>query len=505
MHRAIYFFDPVINFFSGNVWVSHYEDSFGSANGRYPLHALEILIAIPTLFHPFFTFKFFVAGYAYFFHRKRRKETPQLVEGRNCDLHKLIYMFDLLYTGEIVRKTILLNCLPLTAKKRDILDSFFAEYLRVLNLTFEQLPNAKSFNNLHHLTYSNIRSTSFLPSDIVQEARKDVWAKRKTVKSGFKRCSIRLNNRWFKFFKTNRGTPCFRITYSPRKTFVIPIKIDGEYDRFNNFLDGGWDIKSISLLNGRIAVSLKKDFSDPISSDRYVIGVDVGSSTLAAVTVYDTVACKVIKQLYFGRDVAVRQKRFEQRRAKLQSLAYGGSERARKSLERCKRKQSNYVKTRSGQVAKEIVNLATKYNASIAIEKLEFRATKGKIGKNGRKKINKIPYAQLRDFLISNCEECRIFIHQIDAYHTSKWCPRCGSVNSGHSSVNYALYVCSECGMIVNSDRKASLAIAIKSALERELSQDLTNLFSQFSSAEGAVNHLFRPDDERFSSLVDHT
>ena len=404
-----------------------------------------------------------------------------------------------------LRKTILLNCLPLTARKKGILDNLFSEFLRVLNLTFEQLPDAKSANELHHLTYSNIRSTSFLTSDIVQEARKDVWAKRKTVKTRFQKCSIRLNKRWFKFFKTERGTPCFRVTYSPRKTFVIPIKADNRFMRFNTFIEDEWTIKAISLLHGKIAASIEKAYPEPTNTRRWVVGVDVGSATLAAVTVFDTETGKTVKQLYLGRDVAVRQRRWLERRKRLQSHADKGSMKAKKYLKRMKRKQRNFVKTRSGQVAKEIMNLANGYNASIAIEDLEIRGRKHQFNKKSNRKINKIPYAQLREFLTSSCEETSTYFDKVDAYHTSKWCPHCGSVNPGHSSVNYALYVCNNCGKVVNSDRKASKVIAIKSALEREHSQGLTNLFTQFSSAGVAVDQLFRPDDEISSDAVHFT
>ena len=403
-----------------------------------------------------------------------------------------------------MRKTVLLNCLPLTARKKNILDSFFSEYLRVLNLTFEHLADAKTSNTLHHLTYSNIRKTSFLPSDIVQEARKDVWAKRKTIKNGFKRCSIRLNTRWFKLFTTERGTPCFRITYSPRKTFVIPVKRDNGYDRYTRFLEDGWNIKGISLLDSKIAISIEKEYPQPIDNPRYVVGVDVGSTTLAAVTVFDTETLKTVKQLYLGRDVAIRQRKYLERRQKLQSHADTGSEKAKKYIKRIKRKQANFVKTRSGQISKEIVNIAKSYNASVAIEKLSIRGRKGKFNKTANRKINQIPHAQLREFLISNCEMFETPLDQIDTYHTSKWCPYCGSVNPGHSPANYALYVCKNCGKIVNSDIKASKAIAIKSALERELSQGLTNLLSQFSRAQVPVNGLFRPDDEVFGSSVNN-
>ncbi|NMG83541.1 MAG: IS200/IS605 family element transposase accessory protein TnpB [Methanosarcinales archaeon] len=399
-------------------------------------------------------------------------------------------------------KTILINCLPLTSKKQQIRNSFFKEYLRVLNATLKSLPDAKSSNDLHHLTYFNIRETSFLPSDIVQEARKDVWAKRKTVNNRFKRCSIRLNKRWFRFFTTDRATPSFKITYAPHKTFTIPIAIDGGYDRFTCFLDDGWVIKTISLLDSKIAVAIDKDFEVPANISRYVVGVDVGSTTLAAITIFDTLENRVVKQLYFGRDVAIRQRRIADQRALLRSNVDKGSDQAKKSLKRLANKQFNFVKTRSGQIAKEIVELAVKHSASIAIEKLTIRSRKHQFNKTANRKINTIPYAQLRDFLISNCAEYGVYLDQVDPYHTSKWCPHCGAVNNGHATSNYALYRCKECGLVVNSDRNASLVVAIKSALVRENSQGLTNLFSQFTRAKVPVNGLFRPDDKFLSCAV---
>ncbi len=403
-------------------------------------------------------------------------------------------------------KTILLNCLPLTAKKQDILDNFLTEYLRVINLTLEQLPNAKSSNELHHLTYSNIRKTSFLSSDIVEEARKDVWAKRKTVKNGFTRSSIRLNERWFRYFTTYRRTPSFKITYSPRKQFVIPISIDGNYKRFEEFLNIGWKIKIISLMNRKIAVTIEKDYPEVINNKRNIIGIDIGSSTLAAVTVYDTKKARVIKQLYFGRDVANRQRKYEVRIGKIRSHADKGSEKAKKYLKKLKHNQANFVKTRSAQIVKDIIKLAAKYDASIAIEKLSIHGRKHKFNKKANGKISHIPYAQFREFIQSNCLTNDIPFQMINAYHTSMWCPECGALNKGHSS-NYALYKCSKCGMIVNSDRKASLAIAIKSALVRDFKQGLTNFifYSQFTSAGGSVNNLFRPDDKIFSDAVHYT
>jgi len=295
--------------------------------------------------------------------------------------------------GEFVRKCIVLNNLGLTSKKFDILNKFVSEYLRVLDNICLQLPIADSSTDLHFLTYSDIRKTSFLPSDVIQEARKDAWKSRKHIESsGYNgtfefKCSIRLNNRWFKYIKSERGNPCFKITYSPRKSFVIPVKVDRQYKRFCSFLNDEWAFDNISLLsNGRISVVLEKEFEKPEIKHRYVIGIDVGSSTLASATVFDMQTSKIIKQLYFGRDVAKQQRIYLKRRAYLQSLTDKGSHKAKRSLKRLKHKQFNFVKTRSGQISKEIVNLAEKCNAYISIEKLKnIRGKKGEFNKKANR------------------------------------------------------------------------------------------------------------------------
>ena len=404
-----------------------------------------------------------------------------------------------------MRKCLLLNTVKLTPKKQDLFDSFFDEYLHALNKTLKYLVDAKSSTQLHHLTYFSTRETSFLPSDIVQEARKDAWARRKTIKDEFKSCCIRLNKRWFKIVKSKRGNPCFKITYSPHKTFTIPVKLDNQFERFKSFLDTGWNFSNISLLsNSRIAVVLENNFSKPDNNRRFVVGVDVGSSTLAAVTVFDTKTSKVEKQLYFGRDVARKQRRYIEQRKRLQSHADRGSGKAKKYLRKLEHKQKNFVKTRSGQTVKEIVNLAKSYDASIAIEKLGVRGRKHRFNKKANRKINRIPYARFREFLKSNCKQFSIPLQFVDAYNTSKWCPHCGAVNNGHHSSNYALYRCKKCGMVVNSDRKASLAVAIKSVLERT-PQGLTNSCCvQISDTEVPVNGLVRPDAAGSSYAVQY-
>ena len=407
-----------------------------------------------------------------------------------------------------MRKCIVLNALDLTSKKREIFDRFFNEYRSALNSTALQIPLADSSNQLHHLTYSDIRKTSTLPSDIVQEARKDVWKSREDIMkygSKFKRFSIRLNKRWFRYVKSKRGNLCFKITYSPRKSFTIPVCLDNQFKRLQSFIDCGWSFDNVSLLQDcRISVVLEKEFPKKEIKQRYVIGIDVGSDTLASVTIFDSIKGKSIKQLYFGRDISIKQRKFSERRARLKSLADTGSEQARKSLKKLGKKESDFVKTRSGQIAKEIVNLAIEYEAYISIEKLKnLRAKRGEMNKSARKKINIIPYGKFKQFLESNCEQLGIPLHTIDAYHTSKWCVQCGALNNGHSS-NYALYRCGKCKFVGNSDRKASMAVAIKSLLERTRHTLTSNASVQISKSRVPVNGLLRPDDVGIEIAVQH-
>jgi hypothetical protein len=105
-----------------------------------------------------------------------------------------------------------------------------------------------------------------------------------------------------------------------------------------------------------------------------------------------------------------------------------------------------------------------------------------------------IPFYQFKQLLVSRCFDKQIPLHIVDSYHTSKWCTHCGAVVDGHSSSNYSLFKC-KCGQIVNSDRKASLAVAVKSLLERSSIQTITLEFFQISNRQVPVNGLLRSNE----------
>jgi IS605 OrfB family transposase len=181
------------------------------------------------------------------------------------------------------------------------------------------------------------------------------------------------------------------------------------------------------------------------------------------------------------------------RRALLQSLKAVNKLKSLRNVER------NFVKTNLGQVIREIIRIAKRFDADIAIEKLKRFNPKGK---KFNKEVMRIPFYAFRKILEQRCFDNDIILDIVDSWHTSKWCSHCGAVGMGHSA-NYSLFRCKECGQIVNADRKASLAVAVKSLLERKIHGSNQTCFFQFSNGRVPVIGLIRPnavDDLRFVS-----
>ncbi len=229
-----------------------------------------------------------------------------------------------------------------------------------------------------------------------------------------------------------------------------------------------------------------------------MLGIDTNLKCFAVSVV--TPEGRVLKQIYLGKDIWIKRKKIFERREKLQSLADRGSHRANRALKKLKKRESDFIRNRLGEITKEITDIALEYNTDIAIEDLKrFKP----LGRKGNKKIMRIPFYQFRQILKSRCFDKSIALNVVDSWHTSKWCSHCSALAKGHGA-NYSLFECKKCGQVVNSDRKASLAIAIKSLLER--SQGLTTSFFQFSSGRVSVNALLRSSDGfRFCAVHDNS
>jgi IS605 OrfB family transposase len=281
------------------------------------------------------------------------------------------------------------------------------------------------------------------------------------------------------------------LRFKSGQKMAVPLKQNRNYERFCVNMTQGWTCKTFGLTTKlEIVAYLQKEKEIPLRAN--VLGVDINVKHFA-ISVLSPKG-KVLYQTYLGKNIYCRRKHFMARRALLQSLN------ANKKLEQLKNKEHNYVETNVGQVVADIVKLADKYDAEVAIENLRRFQPKNK---TFNRKVMRMPFYQFKMNLQQRCFDHNTPLRIPDAYHTSKWCSRCGAVGNGHSS-NYALFKCKVCGQVVNSDRKASLAVAVKALLERSNHVSNQNgFYLQISKRQVPVSGLIRPNETRSSRPVD--
>jgi len=178
----------------------------------------------------------------------------------------------------------------------------------------------------------------------------------------------------------------------------------------------------------------------------------------------NTATGRILKQLYLGRTISLRQIRYENRRAVLQEYRDKDGHRGKAGLKlkRLSGRQRSYVRTNTWLLAKQLTDLAKQRNASIAIERLyKLRRRKGQMSRKSRRKTNRIPYGFFRHALAHKSRQLGIPVIQVPAKYTSQTCPRCGHI-SRQNRRNWRNFKCVRCSFEANADRVASVNICRK-------------------------------------------
>ena len=392
-----------------------------------------------------------------------------------------------------MQKTIVLTPFELTESKKEVLAGYRSEALDVLHKhIIPHIDDAENSGELQQKVYRTVRNVSNLHSQVVLNLiRNSMSLKEKPPE--------KRNVRWItldcnipragKVFTLDSGTFCVKLNVAPRVSVTLPIKRNRMLNRFDENIANGWQLKQISITAQDKVLTVIEKRKQHIKVEN-ILGIDVNANNITA-TVIDKKG-RILKQLYFGKGVWTKKARILKRKSKLQYLASKGSSRADRSLKLLKRKLKNFTGNSTGEIAKQIHELAVEYNAKIVMERLtKFIANKNR---KANRKISLIPFKLIREKIIIRSIDDGIPLGYVDPYHTSKWCPRCGSVNPAHNSRNYAIYRCKGCGLIVNSDRKASYAVAIKKLVERKTHTN-PNYMLQTSIGGVPVNGLFRRND----------
>jgi IS605 OrfB family transposase len=385
-----------------------------------------------------------------------------------------------------MNKAIKLQGILLTHKKQKELSEAKTEAKRIIEKFI--LPNIDSCEDngqLQKKVYDDIRKESYLPSQVLLNLiRTSFHLKQKPKdKRNMERITLDYNiPRACKMF-TNNGKLYFAITLRPKHRIAIPIEDNGSVRRFQKHIDNGWKIKQIGLTekNDIIATISKKKTS---KNYKNILGIDTNSNNVSVTALMPE--GKVLKQLYLGKNLYNRKAKILRQKSKLQSHADKGNCKAKEKLRKLRRKVRNINKNAVGEIAKQIHHIADRYESRIIFERLsKFKANKGK---DANRKITLIPFRMLAMNTAIRSVDTGIPLGYVDSYHTSKWCSGCGSVNPPHDPKNYAIYRCRSCGLVVNSDRKASLAVAVKKFAERKE-------YFQFSAKRVPVNALYWGND----------
>lgn len=380
-----------------------------------------------------------------------------------------------------MKRTILLQICA-TKSKEDTLRRSLLIATSEFNRLWDERDFCLKFMDFHKKVYLDTKKRTPFNSQVVCDIERDVWRSKGKRKATTLKFNVPRNCKTF-----NLSMPFVRFSIFSENPISVPIVKNRNFQRYSDLLKDGWTCKTYGLTSNLqiVAYLSKEDIELP--PRRNILGVDVNSKCFAVSVL--SPGGKVLHQDYFGKDIWVKRKKIFERKSVLQSYADTGSDYAKKALKRTKRNEHNFVKNRVGEVVREITDMALNYDADIAIENLKRFSPKGK---RFNREVMRIPFFTFKKNLMQRCFDKNITLNIVDAWHTSKFCSHCGAVGKGHSSANYALFKCKECGVEVNSDRQASLNIAIKSLLER---RDTTNHNTlQISDRRVPVNGLIRPD-----------
>jgi len=373
-----------------------------------------------------------------------------------------------------------------TKHKTEVLNEFIDVAICEYNRLLSERNDCNTFMQFHHKTLSTCKANTSFNVQVRCSLIRDAW-KKKTDK--VKGLTVKFNiPRNCKTFSTKSK---FFIDFGmyPRKRIAVPIKQNRNYQRFQDLIKNGWICKTFGLTsNLQIVAYLSKE--KEIRQRKNILGIDVNAKHFAISVV--SPQGKVLYQTYFGKRIWAKRKKIMNRRALLQSLN------ATKKLKTLRNRERDFVKTNLGQIVREIIKIATKYDADISIEKLKRFNPKGK---RFNKTVMRIPFYKFKQILEQRCFDNDIRLNVVSSWHTSKWCSHCGAVGNGHNSANYSLFKC-KCGQVVNSDRKASLAIAVKSLLER-MPISNPDISIQISNRRVPVNGLLRSDDSLSCAVHD--
>ena len=388
------------------------------------------------------------------------------------------------------KRTVKINLKRPTKTKHEHMLSFLKAYQSSMSIAYEacqywdEIPGkpekfeeteAKHYKSpprfgIQHFTYNRIRTEHRLPAQLALDSIKDAVAAYKNNEgSVHKHIPISYNIPRSGNFGYTDGRRNSVLTFRCfDKRVAVPITQDNAFQRLTRLIgDGyttshfrvGYDFKHDKWY---ALVVLKKDWD--IEPRTNILGIDIGSRTLAATSILDRDG-NITDQRYFGRDLWTKQRDISLRRSKLKSHLspdndYKGRRKAKRYLSKLRRKEHNYVKTRSFQLAHEIADLAKANGCTVSMENLTGLKDRKNNSRRANRRSKRIPYHVFTSAMKNVGARNGIGVVKVKPHGTSTTCSRCGSQGVRRSDLGYKVFTCPGCGYTANADRNASVNIA---------------------------------------------
>ena len=328
-----------------------------------------------------------------------------------------------------------------------------SEKLRALQYTFLSACNQltvfvmenRCWNRvaLHRLSYSKIRASSLLGSQMVCNAIFAVCKayKNRNIVKDEAMPQIRFhNNRSVHFDKrtyTIKGDCVSLYTLEGRETVKMRL---GSFQQ-TYFSQGEPKEAELCFKKGHWYLNLVLDLPDPpVTEGTVILGVDLGENNLAAIS---------SGQVFGGGKIRHERDKFLAKRRKLQS---NGSQSARQLQKKISGRETRRMKQINHEVSKKIIKEAIRQQAGvIVLENLTNIRKRIKGGKRIRTRLHRWAFAELQTFIQYKAEASGIRVVFVSPAYSSQICSCCGALGARERHT----FKCS-CGNQQHSDLNAS-------------------------------------------------
>ena len=296
---------------------------------------------------------------------------------------------------------------------------------------------------LHNLTYSKIRESSPLGSQMVCNAIFSVckaYSNRNISKEQIvpqirfhKGRSVHFDKRTYSI-KGNTLS-----LYTLEKRIKVSMQIGAFQQEY--FSKGIPREAELICKKGKWYFNLVLDFPDPAVIEKTaVVAVDLGENNLAALS---------SGHIFGGGKIRHERSKFLAKRRQLQS---NGSQSAKQLLKKISGREARRIKQINHEVSKQIVQEAIRENAgTLVMENLTNIRKRIKAGKKLRSRLHRWAFSQLQMFIQYKAEQNGLRVLYVNPAYSSQECSLCGclGVRERHH------FKCS-CGNQQHSDTNAS-------------------------------------------------